>query len=61
MATTSTMAGAQFDALPYEEGRKWELLDGDLIDVPSPTLEHQSIVGTIYASLRAYFATSTQR
>ena len=49
------MTGAQFDALPYEEGRRWELLDGELIEVPSPTPRHQMIVGTLVASLREYF------
>ena len=49
------MAGAQFDSLPYEEGRKWELLEGELIEVPSPTPEHQLIVSTFCASLRQYF------
>jgi Uma2 family endonuclease len=58
MATTLTMAGAQFDALPYEEGRKWELIDRELVEVPSPTPKHQMIVGTVYASLRAYLLTS---
>jgi Uma2 family endonuclease len=55
MATTATMSGAQFDALPYEEGRRWELLSGDLIDVSSPTPEHQLIVSNLNASLRNYF------
>jgi len=54
MATTATMAGAQFDALPYEEGRKWELFDGELIEVPSTTPEHQMIVSNLMDSLRAY-------
>jgi Uma2 family endonuclease len=58
MATTSTMAGAQFDALPYEEGRKWELLEGELIAAPSPTPEHQLIVSTFCSTLRQYFQTS---
>ena len=44
MATVVAMTGLQFDALPYDEGRLWELLDGDLIEVPSPTLQHQDIV-----------------
>lgn len=55
MAVTATMSGAQFDALPYEEGRRWELLSGDLIDVSSPTPEHQLIVSNLNASLRKYF------
>ncbi len=55
MAAAFTMSGAQFDALPYEEGRRWELLAGDLIDVSSPTPEHQLIVSNLTASLREYF------
>jgi Uma2 family endonuclease len=51
MATTATLTGAQFDALPYEEGRLWELLDGELIPMPSKTLEHQRIVGKLFLAL----------
>ncbi|HTS29313.1 MAG TPA: Uma2 family endonuclease [Bryobacteraceae bacterium] len=50
MATTTTMTGAAFDQLPYEEGRNLELLQGELIVVPSPTPEHQMIVGGLYVS-----------
>jgi len=34
------MTAEQFDALPEEEGRNWELLDGELIEVPSATPKH---------------------
>ena len=51
MATTAVMSGLQFDALPYEEGRRWELLEGDLIEVPSPTLRHRKIVFALQAAL----------
>jgi Uma2 family endonuclease len=44
------MSGAQFDALPYEEGLRWELLEEELIEVPSATPRHQDIV---YATLQA--------
>ena len=54
MATTATMMGAQFDALPYEEGRRWELIDGELIPVSSPTLDHQEIVFLILAALKRH-------
>jgi Uma2 family endonuclease len=54
MPTIATMSGAQFDALPYEEGRRWELLEGELIEVPSPTAEHQIIVSNILLSIRMY-------
>ena len=52
--TTTTMTGAQFDALPYEEGRRWELLAGGLIEMPSPTPRHQEIVVRMALALRRY-------
>lgn len=48
------MAGTQFDALPYQEGRRWELLEGDLVEVSSPTPEHQDIVFNLLAALKQY-------
>lgn len=56
MATTAVITGAEFDALPYEEGRKWELIEGELVPVPSPTPRHQEIVIRILLALRRYFA-----
>jgi Uma2 family endonuclease len=57
MPATVTMTAAQFDALPYEEGRRWELLEGDLIEVPSPTLDHQEIVFRILLELKQHLGT----
>ncbi len=45
------MTANQFDALPYEEGRLWELLDGDLIPRPGATLTHQLTVSRVLTSL----------
>lgn len=49
------MTGSQFDALPYEEGRRWELVGGELIPVPSATYQHQLIVQRILLPLVIYF------
>lgn len=38
------MTAEQFDALPEEEVRKWELLDGELVEVPSATPKHNRIL-----------------
>jgi len=54
MAATAVMSGLQFDALPYEEGRRWELLEGDLIEVPSATPRHQDIVFAVQLAIRSY-------
>lgn len=56
MATAVTMTGLQFDSLPYEEGRLRELLEGDLIPVSSPTLEHQEIVFRILMALKQHLS-----
>ncbi len=61
MASTATMSGAQFDSLPYEEGRKWELLEGELIPVSSPTPKHQLIIQKILLSLVLHFQKSGER
>ena len=55
------MSGAQFDALPYEEGLRWELLEGELIEVPSPTAEHQIIVSNILLAIRMYLRSHRER
>lgn len=51
MAVRTTMTAEQFDALPEEEGRKWELLDGELIEVSSATPKHNRIVGRLFKNL----------
>jgi Uma2 family endonuclease len=48
------MTAEQFDALPEEEGRNWELLDGDLIDVPSATPRHNLIYGHLMSLLYGF-------
>jgi hypothetical protein len=58
MATITTISGAQFDAMPYEEGRQWELVNGELISVPSPTLRHRDIVFEILLAVRQYLRQS---
>lgn len=40
-----------FCALP-DDGRRYEILDGDLYMSPSPEIPHQDVVGNLYAILR---------
>ncbi len=54
MATISTVTGTQFDAMPHEESRRWELVNGELITVSSPTPRHQDIVFRILLAIRRY-------
>jgi Uma2 family endonuclease len=51
MAAIASMTGARFDALPFEEGRRWELIGEELIAVSSPTPEHQIILQRILFAL----------
>jgi Uma2 family endonuclease len=51
MPVRTLMTAEQFDALPEEEGRKWELLDGELIEVSSATPEHNFILARLFALL----------
>ena len=48
------MTAEQFDALPEEEGRKWELLDGELIEVSSATPRHNRILGRLFKLLDSF-------
>jgi Uma2 family endonuclease len=57
MASIATMTGPQFDALPYEEGRRWELIQGELVEVSSPTPEHQILVQKLLLALALYLQT----
>ncbi len=54
MPARTFMTAEQFDALPEEEGRKWELLDGELIEVSSATPEHNLILGQLLMLIQAF-------
>src|SRR5579863_5889226 len=54
MPVRTLMTAEQFDALPEEEGRKWELLDGELIEVPSATPEHNFILAQLLSLLHGF-------
>ena len=56
MATAVTMTGLEFDALPFEQGRDLELLDGEVVQMPSPTLSHQDIALNVLLALRVHLA-----
>lgn len=49
------MSGAAFDQLPYDEGRRLELVQREPIEVLGATPEHQLIVLDLGACLREYF------
>jgi Uma2 family endonuclease len=51
MATETSMTAEQFDALPQEEGRRRELLDGELIEVPTAIANHNLIEARLIKTL----------
>lgn len=48
------MTAEEFDALPEEEIRHWELLDGELVEVPSATPKHNRILMQLSSLLHVY-------
>ena len=54
MPVHATMTAEQFDALSEEEGRKWELLDGELIEVSSATPRQNLIVAHLLTRLDVF-------
>lgn len=54
--TATRMTYEEFMALP-DDGKRYELIEGELILNPSPVPRHQEIVGNIYAALRGFFQT----
>ena len=49
------MTYEEFMALPEEEGKHYELIEGELVVNPGPNLRHQAIIGNFYFALRLYF------
>jgi Uma2 family endonuclease len=57
MATQTLMTAEQFDQLPEEEGRRWELLDGELVEMPNASLKHNLITSLLSHRWFTYFET----
>src|ERR1039458_2747954 len=54
MPVRTLMTAEQFDALPEEECREWELLDGELIEVSSATPKHNRILARLLRLLHNF-------
>ena len=48
---------ADLDALP-DDGKRYELIEGDLYVSRAPHLTHQAVIGNLYHSLRGYLNTN---
>ena len=54
MTARMAVTAEQFDALPEEEIRNWELLDGELIEVPSARPLHNRILVRLAVTLETH-------
>src|SRR5271169_5457078 len=61
MAAIASMTGAQLDALPFEDGRRHELVEEELIAVSSPTPEHQIILQRILFALMLHLQSNPEQ
>ena len=52
--TATRMTYEEFMALPEEEGKHYELIEGELVLNPAPNLRHQTIVGNLHVEFRLY-------
>ena len=43
---------ADFAALPEDDARRWELVEGNLVISPSPTPRHMVVLGELFTELR---------
>jgi Uma2 family endonuclease len=51
--TATRMTYEEFMALP-DDGKHYELIEGELVLNPAPNLRHQAIIGNLYFALRPY-------
>ncbi|MCU1275312.1 MAG: hypothetical protein JWO48_2743 [Bryobacterales bacterium] len=56
VATKTLLTVEQFEQLPVEESRRYELVHGELVEVSCPTFQHNDIRGIIEHALRTFLA-----
>src|SRR5579872_2121800 len=58
MATQTLITAEEFDQLPEQEGRRFELLDGEMIEMPTATARHNFIQMRLGAELHGWLKES---
>ena len=54
-ATTKTLLTAeQFDNYPFEEDKRYELDEGELVEMTRPAYRHNRVLGNLFFELKAY-------
>jgi Uma2 family endonuclease len=54
-AAKTLLTAEQFDNYPFEEDKRYELDDGELIEMTRPAYWHNEILGNLFFALKAYF------
>src|SRR5436309_5513930 len=57
-ATRAVWTVDMLDALPDDDGQRYEIIDGELFVTPVPREVHQLVVGHLYWILKNYFLAS---
>jgi Uma2 family endonuclease len=56
MGATKTLLTAQeFDTFPFEEDKRYELDEGEMLEMTRPAYKHNRIMGALYYALTSYF------
>jgi len=58
MATKTLLTLADFQTLPWPDGVRYELDEGELVSMPFPTPFHNNVAGEIYIALRSFARSS---
>src|SRR5271170_4595961 len=54
-ALKTLLTAEQFDNYPFEEDKRYELDEGELIEMTRPAYKHNEILGNLFFELKAYF------
>ena len=54
-ATKTVLTAQEFDNYPFEEDKRYELDEGELIEMTRPTYKHNRVLGYLFVELTVYF------
>lgn len=54
-ATKILLTAEEFDNYPFEEDKRYELDEGELIEMTRPAYRHNEVLGIVFAELYIYF------
>jgi Uma2 family endonuclease len=57
-ATKTLLTAEQFDNYPFEEDKRYELDEGELIEMTRPAYKHNRVMSTLHLELGIYFRQS---